>query len=112
MTGGGSIHRHECLEGHHGPDEDEGADCPFCNRPKRLDTDASENCAMCGMAVNHIDEAAHIDGGSGRTLYFCSIWCLRIYRRTVMAAAHQAIEEVSVRRRKRTGDGADARTAS
>lgn len=79
--------------------EDADRTCPYCNRPLRVDHDGPETCAMCGMDIHHPDLGAKLLAGSGRTLYFCSIWCLRIYRRKVRAEAHEAIERVAARTR-------------
>ncbi len=93
--GGASIPKNECYEGYHGPDEAEDGVCPFCNRPMRTVGDAEDICAMCGMEVHHPDEGASIEGSHGRTLHFCSIWCLRVYQREVARDAHAYVEEAS-----------------
>ena len=70
-----------CLESHHGVEQDAEGECPYCARPKHIDTGDQQSCAMCGMVITHPDEAASVDAGSGVTLYFCCIWCLRVYWR-------------------------------
>lgn len=71
----------------------------------RMDADAPDICAMCGMEIHHPDEAARYDGGPNRTLHFCSIWCLRVYRREVSRDAYQYIAEASEKAKaKREGN--------
>ena len=67
----------------------------------RMDADAPDICAMCGMEIHHPDEAARFDGGLGRTLHFCSIWCLRVYQREVARDAYQHIAEASEKAKAR-----------
>ncbi len=93
--GGASIPTNECYEGYHGPDEAEDGVCPFCNRPMRTEAEAPERCAMCGMEVNHPEEAASLQGSDGQTLHFCCIWCMRVYQREMSRDAHAYIEEAS-----------------
>lgn len=81
------MSRVNCLETHHGPDLPEGELCPFCARPKRTDSVEQVRCFMCDMEVNHPEVASSIDAGGGETLYFCSIWCFRIYVREEQAAS-------------------------
>ena len=100
------MHEGECVEGHHGPDAPEKASCPFCSRPERIDVGAPTTCAMCGMAITHPDLASTIDAGAGSTLFFCSIWCLRIYRREKTAEAHRGVAEAWERFKRGAEDGA------
>jgi hypothetical protein len=69
----------------------EGELCPFCGRPKRTEPVHPVTCFMCDMEISHPDQASSIDVGGGETLYFCSIWCFRIYNREEMAAARQGV---------------------
>jgi hypothetical protein len=78
---------HICMEAHHGPDQPAGEICPFCARPKHMEPATAVRCFMCDMEIPHPDVASSIDAGSGETLYFCSIWCFRIYMREETAAA-------------------------
>jgi hypothetical protein len=84
-------------EAYHGPDEPDDGTCPFCNRPARMGADSPATCAMCAMEIHHPDEAVTVEGQSGQTLYFCCIWCQRIYQRAVIREAHEAIEAVGYR---------------
>jgi hypothetical protein len=95
-------------ECHHGPEEREDGECPFCHRPMRMESHDYFTCAMCGMEVHHPQEAVSMES-NGQTLYFCCIWCMRIYLREVTRAAHDYVEEASRRARaKRQGSGTTA----
>lgn len=80
---------HGCMETNHGPDQPEGELCPFCARPKRMARERPVRCFMCDMVINHPDQASTIDAGAGETLYFCCVWCFRIYKREEEAAARR-----------------------
>jgi hypothetical protein len=68
-----------------------------------LETEAPQTCAMCGMPIHHPDEAVSMVGELDRRFYFCCVWCLRVYRRQEISAAHRAIDLASMNKNQAHG---------